>query len=128
MAGGLEWQVAQDGQDAFAQYLRHGVREWLRVDGRERRTIRYLPGRSGLQANQPPPDPAQHRRQRWWLPRCEVAQRQTLDCSAAPGRYLTRRSDDVGSRSVDPREFAGETSTARRSVRQRREYLGRDRQ
>ena len=58
-----------------------------------------------LQANHPPADSAQHRRQRRWLPWREVAQRQALDCRAAPGRHPARRSDDVGSRSPDPREL-----------------------
>ena len=65
---------------------------------------------------------------RWWLPWCEVAQRQALDCRPAPGRHPARRSDDVGSRSLDPRELGGEASPSRRGVRQRGQYLGRDRQ
>ena len=55
-------------------------------------------------------------------------ERQALDCRAAPGRHPACRSDDVGSRSPDPRELRGEASPPRRGVRQRGQYLGRDRQ
>ena len=75
-------------------------------------------------ANQPPPDSAQHRRQRWWVPWREVAQRQALDCRPAPGRHPACRSDDVGSRSPDPGELGGEAPPPRRGVRQRGSVSG----
>ncbi len=99
-----------------------------RVDGGELGAIRHLSSRHELQAHQPPPDPAQHRRARRRLPWREVAQRQAVDCRVASRRHPACRSQDMGSRSADSRELGREAAAARRGVRQRGEHLGRHRQ
>ena len=48
--------------------------------------VRHLPGRPERQADHPSSDSAQHRRPGRWHPRCQVAQRQALDCRPAPRR------------------------------------------
>ena len=58
VAGRLERQVAEDGQHACAQYVRHGLRRRLCVDGRQCGALRDFSSRHELQSAQPSSDSA----------------------------------------------------------------------
>ena len=58
LAGGLERQAAEDGDDPFPEHQRNGLWGWLRLDGGEYRAAGHVPGGYELQAGQPSPDSA----------------------------------------------------------------------
>ena len=58
LAGGLEWQAAEDGDDAFPKHERDGCRRRVCLDGRECAPGRRFSGGHELQAGQPSADPA----------------------------------------------------------------------